>query len=157
MMIALLASLLLAAGAADALQVSAAASLPDRSAFEAELKFSGEGEMLRAIERSYPTEYRALIDAIHADAAAHPGDRPARAATRRRLLDAFYKRRAAGLANAPAPLLNAINSRQLALIKRLARDDFEIMRRIRDKAFHRPRRSFGFLRERGFRATRRNR
>lgn len=122
-MILLLASLLMTAGAADAVQHSSMAAPKDRVAFEDELKFSPEGEMLRAIERFYPAEYRALIDGIYTAGARLPANAPARAATRRRILDAFYKRRVAGLANAPGPLLNAINARQLALIKRLARED----------------------------------
>jgi hypothetical protein len=127
-MILLLASFLLAAGmpgtAEDPIAGSPAASaLPNRRAFEDELKFSAEGETLRAIERHYPAEYRALIDAIYADAASHPGDRAARTATERRLFDAFYKRRVPDLANAPAPLLAAINGRQLALARRLAGAD----------------------------------
>gem|GEM_PF-6388133 len=125
-MIVLLASLLLAAGPADALQDSATRSLPDRSAFEAELRFSAEGEVLRAIEQHYPVDYRPLIDAIYGEAIARPQDRAARTAIKKRLLDAFYRRRALGLANAPAPLLNAINARQLALIQRLAREDSKL-------------------------------
>jgi hypothetical protein len=123
MMILLFASLLIAAATAGATPDTASSTLPDRGAFEDELKFSAEGETLRAIERFYPAEYRGLIDAIYADAEAHPQDRAARGATERRLFDAFYKRRAADLANAPAPLLAAINGRQLALASRLARDD----------------------------------
>ncbi len=125
-MIVLLASLLLAGASADSFQAPSTSSLPDRAAFEDELRFSPEGEMFRAIERSYPDEYRGLIDAIYGDAASHPQDRAARAATKRRLLDAFYRRHAPQLANAPAPLLNDINSRQLALIRRLARDDSKL-------------------------------
>jgi hypothetical protein len=128
MMLVLLASVLLAAAGAGAAQndmtESAATSiLPDRKAFEDELKFSAEGETLRAIERHYPAEYRALIDAIYTDAAAHPQDRAARAASEKRLFDAFYRRHAPDLAKAPAALLAAINGRQLALARRLARDD----------------------------------
>lgn len=122
-MILLLASLLMTAGAADAIQSSILPSDADRAGFEDELKFSAEGEMLRAIERYYPAEYRVLIDGIYAAGARLPANAPARAATRKRMLGAFYKRRVAGLANAPAPLLNEINARQLALIRRLARED----------------------------------
>ena len=122
-MMFLFASLLLAGGSADAHQPYAAPSLPDRIAFEDELKFSAEGEMLRAVERLYPAEYRGLIDSIYGDAAARPQDQAARAATKGRLLRAFFERHASQLANAPAPLLNAINARMLSIIQRLARED----------------------------------
>ena len=111
-------------GAIAALLLTAqAAPVPERPAFEAELKFSAAGEVFRAIETHYPDEYRVLIDQVWRDSAAHPGDPAARTATGRRLLGAFYKRRLQSLAFAPAPLLNAINARQLALIRRLAKAD----------------------------------
>ena len=122
-MMILLASLLLASGTGATVQDDGQSMLPPRGAFEDELKFSPEGETLRAIERYYPAEYRGLIDAIYGDALSHPQDQTARAAAGKRLLEGFYKRRLADLANAPAPLLNAINGRQLALARRLARDD----------------------------------
>jgi hypothetical protein len=117
-MIELVAALLLSGSAGELPRMG-----PDRPAFETELKFSAGGEVFRAIEARYPDDYRMLIDQIYRDAAAHPGDRAALAASGKRLLGAFYRRRAQGLANAPAPLLNAINARQLALIRRIARED----------------------------------
>jgi hypothetical protein len=131
MMFTALASILLAAGQADAsgnigqdgVTASTESRLPERGAFEDELKFSAEGGMFRAIELHYPAEYRGLIDAIYAGIATNPQDQSARASTSKRLLDAFFKRRVRDLGNAPSPLLYAINTRQLALARRLARDD----------------------------------
>jgi hypothetical protein len=118
-MIELVAALLLAGAAPEP---GDAAPVPDRTAFEAELKFSAGGEVLRAIEAYYPSEYGPLIDQIYRAAAA-PGGRSAPAVSGKRLFLAFYKRHMAALAKAPAPLLNAINARALALSRRLAKDD----------------------------------
>lgn len=121
-MVKLVAALLLA-GSMVGVSAQTGTAPPDRPAFEAELQFSAAGELFRAIQANYPDEYRVLIDQYYDVAAARPADRPALAAAGKRLVDALYKRHARALSRAPAPLLVAINGRQLALIRRLARDD----------------------------------
>src|SRR5688572_8310125 len=115
------AGLILLSGAAESDQGRPEAAAPT-SRSEAGQR-EGEAELFDAIQRHYPEEYRALREALDRQNAAHPADGPAQAALRSRLLAAFYRRRADGLANAPAPLLNGINARQLTLIRMLASDD----------------------------------
>jgi len=98
----------------------AAAGAP---AFEAGIARPAGDAVFRAIALHYPNEYRALADSLDRQAAAHPGDADALNAFRRRALARFYKGRLDDLMNAPASALNAINTRQLALARSLARDD----------------------------------
>ena len=93
---------------------------------------SGGGEVLAAIQRFYPDDYRQLQQALDRHAAAHPGDEAGRAGLRARLLADFFRRRSDGLANAPAPLVNAIVDRHLVLLRLLAGDDSALCAELAD-------------------------
>jgi hypothetical protein len=106
-----------------------------RARFEAEIRTLPGAALFDAIERNYPDEYRALIDTMYRQSAAHPGDPELSKTLRTRSIIQFYKRRTGGLANAPAPALNRINARQLALIRALARDDVALCAEFATTAF----------------------
>ncbi|HMJ93653.1 MAG TPA: hypothetical protein VK472_06105 [Allosphingosinicella sp.] len=83
----------------------------------------GGREVMNAVQRHYPADYARIMEALGRHAAEHPEDVAGRAALGRRLLLDFFKLRARGLANAPAPLVNDIVGRHLLLLRLLARDD----------------------------------
>ena len=93
---------------------------PPQSAVSADSAVGHAGELLPAIELHYPDEYRRLIDALGRDPA---GGDAAAENERVRLMADFFQGRAAGLRNAPPDLLVRLNAMQLALIRRLARED----------------------------------
>lgn len=97
----------------------AAAPADSPPAGAAETPSGPGGEQLRAIALHYPEEHRRLLEEW--DRAA--GDEAAAVEARTRLLAAFYGRHAPGLRNAPAEILLRLNAMQLALIRRLARED----------------------------------
>ncbi len=82
------------------------------------LRTASAGPVLRAIETYYPNEYLRLVESLRGQSGAADQN-----AQRARLLVEFFKRRGDELGNAPASTLKSINDRQLALIRRLARDD----------------------------------
>jgi hypothetical protein len=107
------------------------AASPSESALSAASTFSTADELFRAIELHYPDEYRRLIDvpgrdAVGAAAAKGSPTRP---------MAGFFQRRAAGLRNAPPDLLIRLNAMQLALIRRLAREDVALCADFATTAF----------------------
>lgn len=113
-----------AAGAAGQGKRAASNSTPSNAAqFEAGVKGSAGGEIFRAMELHYPMEYRALMDELYRKAEVPSGNVADLTSLSYRLTREFYGRRVADLVNAPAAVLNAINTRQLALIRGLARDN----------------------------------
>jgi hypothetical protein len=111
-----------------ALAVLSAQTAPDAAPAGPSLDYdagqrAGGAEVFRAIQLHYPDDYRGLTQSLAREAAAKKGDGAALAALRSHLLAAFFRNRAKGLANAPAPLLNGINARHLLLIRLLAHDD----------------------------------
>ena len=76
-----------------------------------------------AVQRHYPDDYRRIMDALTRHAAEHPDDSAGRATLARQMLRDFFRLRADGLANAPAPRVNEIVARHLLLLRLLAKDD----------------------------------
>src|SRR5688572_6719654 len=114
----------MAAGAPDT-------ASPSESALSAASTFSPAGELFRAIELHYPDEYRRLIDAPGRDAV----DAAAAEGPRIRPMAGFFQRRAAGIRNAPPDLLLRLNAMQLAMIRRLAREDVALCADFATSAF----------------------
>lgn len=105
------------------LLVSAAYAPGDAPAVQAVETGAPAAEVVTAIQRHFPEEYAALLDETRRSASASPGDLNAARAARARWMSQFLKRHLDGLTNAPAPLLYAINRRQLWLTRALARAD----------------------------------
>lgn len=109
--------------AAAWMMLGMAAEAPDsastsQSAVSAAPASGPAAELFRAIERHYPDDYRRLVAA--------PGREP---------VAAFFQRRAAGLRNAPSDLLVRLNAMQLAIIRRLAREDVALCADFATSAF----------------------
>ena len=83
----------------------------------------GGREVMNAVQRHYPTDHARIMEALGRHAAEHPDDIAGRAALTRRMLLDFFRHRAAGLANAPGPLVTDIVGRHRLLLRLLAKDD----------------------------------
>ncbi len=94
----------------------------DRAAFERGLLSVDNGLYVR-LKRDFPGDYEAMIRDLLVQAKASNGDRQVMEQAGFRAIRSFYASKLSAMVNAPAPVLNDFNARELAFVRRLAAHD----------------------------------
>jgi hypothetical protein len=100
----------------------------DRAAFERGLFAVDRAGLFQRLKRDFPADYESMILDLIRQAKASNGNKEVMAQAGFRAIRAFYKAKLSAIVNAPAPVLNDFNARELNFVRKLAAQDLALCR-----------------------------
>ena len=100
----------------------------DRVAFERGMASTDRAGLYARMKRDFPDDYEAMIRKVLAQAKASGGNREVMQQAGFTAMRDFYKAKLSAIVNAPAPVLNDFNARELGFVRKLAARDAGLCR-----------------------------